>query len=173
VAGGGGVNRVFGGASGTSLGFGAGWILAVSMSGAWLTKLGPWYRDLRKPSWQPPDWLFGPVWTLIFVLSAVALVLAWNAPVAAAGDAAWLVGVYLLNGLLNVLWSFLFFRLHRPDWALREVPFLAGSVVLMMIVAGGNSQAAPWLLAPYLAWVSFAFYLNLTIVRLNAPFGGG
>lgn len=167
------MRRFLAGASGVSLAFGAGWVFAVSLGGAWMTRLGPWYRELQKPSWQPPDWLFGPVWTLIFVLAATGLVLAWSARSAAPDDQARIAVAFVANGLLNVFWSYLFFRLQRPDWAVWEVPFLAGSVVVMMVLLGDHSDVAPWLLAPYLAWVSFAFFLNLTIVRLNASFGGG
>ena len=72
----------------------------------------------------------------------------------------------------NGLWSLLFFRLRRPDWALWEVVPLWLSVLLLMVVLGRWSRPSAWLLAPYLAWVAFAAVLNLAIVRLNGPFGG-
>ena len=144
---------------------------AVAMAGALLTELGPWYRNLVKPSWQPPDWLFGPAWTLIFALTATSAVLAWvYAPDAAARRRC--VWLFALNGALNVLWSLMFFRLHRPDWALVEVAFLWLSIVALIVAVRRISVAAAWLLAPYLAWVTFAATLNAAIVRLNGPFGG-
>jgi len=141
----------------------------VATLGALMTDLGPWYADLRKPSWQPPDWLFPPAWTTIFALAAVSGVLAWRAaPDREARE--WLLGLFALNAFLNVLWSGLFFRLHRPDWALAEVGFLWLSIVLLIVVLARWSKAASAVLVPYLAWVSFAAVLNLAVVRLNAPF---
>jgi tryptophan-rich sensory protein len=143
--------------------------LAVAIFGALVTQLGPWYVALKKPSWQPPDWLFGPAWTLIFGLAALAAVLAWKDSPAGAAHTR-IVAAFAANMVLNSLWSVLFFRLHRPDWALIEVAFLWASIAIVMIVLWPFSQAATWLMTPYLLWVSFASYLNLVIVRLNQPF---
>jgi translocator protein len=142
---------------------------AVAALGASATDLGPWYRSLRKPWWQPPDWLFGPAWTLIFALTALAGALAW---IAAPGrmDRTRLLVVFALNALLNILWTGLFFHLQRPDWALAEVVLLWLSVLLLVVATRRHSRSASWLLAPYLAWVGFAAALNLAIVRLNHPF---
>lgn len=140
----------------------------IALLGATITDLGDWYRQLAKPSWQPPDWLFGPAWTLIFALTAWSALRGWlRAPVA---ERAWLIGLFFLNGFLNVLWSLLFFRAQRPDWALIEVVFLWLSIIWLMLAVGRHDRMAAWLLLPYLAWVAFAGYLNLTVVRLNAPF---
>jgi len=140
----------------------------VAALGATMTDLGPWYQALRKPSWQPPDWLFGPAWTIIFALAALAGVTAWRrAPSRAARE--WVLALFLLNGFLNILWSLLFFRLHRPDWALVEVVALWLSILLPMVVVWRWAPLATWLLAPYLAWVAFAGALNLAVVRLNPP----
>ena len=145
--------------------------MAVAALGASATDLGPWYYGLRKPSWQPPDWLFGPAWTLIYGLAALSGVLAWNAARGRAQRRR-ILGLFAANALLNVLWSELFFRLQRPDWALVEaVPFWL-SILMLMAALWSISQAASWVLAPYLAWVAFAIVLNLAVVRLNAPFGG-
>jgi translocator protein len=141
----------------------------VAAAGGLATEIGPWYRQLRKPSWQPPDWAFAPAWTLIFTLTAWAGVLGWyHAPDTAVR--ATLIGVFAANGVLNMLWSFLFFRWHRPDWALLEVVALWLSIAVLIVTLAGLSTLGSWLLVPYLLWVSFAAYLNLTIVRLNRPF---
>jgi tryptophan-rich sensory protein len=141
--------------------------------GAALTQLGPWYAQLHKPPWQPPDFLFGPVWITIFTLWAVCAARAWSqigARAARLRMAAW----FGANLVLNTLWSALFFALHRPDWALIEVAGLWLSVLVLIGQLGRHlpprSRHARWLLAPYLAWVSFASAVNLAIVRLNAPF---
>jgi len=138
----------------------------IAIAGMMLTDIGPWYRALRKPSWQPPDWAFGPAWTTIFALAVWASVEAWsNAP---GGNNRTLVPVLLgLNGLANMTWSWLFFTRQRPDWALLEIPILWLSIVAPMVAFASFAPLASLLLAPYLAWVSFAGYLNLTIVRLN------
>ena len=143
--------------------------LAVLGVGGAMTTVGPWYRALRKPSWNPPDWLFGPAWMVILGLAAWAGVIAWTrAPDAATHrEIAMLFGV---NIAFHVLWSPLFFNFRRPDWALMEVPFLWLSIVAMMVGVAPLSRLAVWLLAPYLAWVAFAAFLNLTIVRMNASF---
>jgi len=138
----------------------------VAGIGALMTDLGPWYTSLRKPAWEPPDWLFGPAWTLIFGLCAIAGSIAWRAAPDHAGRQR-IIAAFMLNGFLNVLWSALFFRLKRPDWALIEVGFLWLSIVLLVIVSGRRSRAAGLLLIPYLAWVSFAGVLNWAVVRLN------
>ena len=83
-----------------------------------------------------------------------------------------ILGLFVLNGVLNVLWSPLFFKLRRPDWALTEVPLLWLSILLPMVLLWPFSWIGSLLLLPYLAWVSFAAILNLTIVRLNRPFTG-
>lgn len=151
--------------------FAVAWTILLGLVGALVTDIGPWYRGLIKPTWQPPDWLFGPVWTTIFICAAVAFYLAWQHPDATARTRTLLVTVWLANAMLNVVWSFLFFRLRRPDWALLEIAPLWLSIVTMLWLASTAGRAG-WLLAPYLAWVSFAAVLNTAIVRLNGPFRG-
>ena len=141
----------------------------VAAAGGVLTSIGPWYRNLRKPSWQPPDWAFAPAWTVIFALATTAAVLGWYAAPSAAARTL-MVGLFVLNGLLNIAWSALFFRLHRPDWALREVALLWLSILALIILLWPWSHPAGWSMVPYLLWVSFAAFLNWTIVRLNQPF---
>ena len=145
------------------------WALVLTVGGGLLTSIGEWYRDLNKPSWQPPDWLFGPAWTVILVLAAWAFVLSWNG--APEADRPLLIGLYLANGLCHFLWSPLFFTAKRPDWALIEVPFLWLSVLALCIFLREWSVAASWMIVPYLVWVSFAAILNWKIVKLNGPFG--
>jgi translocator protein len=146
--------------------------VAVAVLGALTTELGPWYYALRKPSWQPPDWLFGPAWTLIFALAAVAAVLYWRDHHDRV-DRTQVLAAFAANAFLNTVWSLLFFRLKRPDWALYEVGFLWLSILVLILLLRRGSRVAPWLLLPYLLWVSFASILNLKIVQLNAPFSTG
>jgi len=143
----------------------AGLLVVVGGVGALATDIGPWYRDLKKPSWQPPDWAFGAVWTTIYVFIIASVGLVWNAaPDSAHATLALVIGV---NFVLNVLWSLLFFKFRRPSWSLVEVVPLWLSIVAMMVLFHPHHALAAWLLLPYLTWVTIAAYLNLTIVRLN------
>ncbi len=138
----------------------------IAILGATMTDVGPWYQAFAKPSWSPPDIIYAPAWTLIFGLGAIAATTAWMAtPNRAAADT--LLGLFALNGFLNLLWSFLFFRLHRPDLAGVEVWLLWASVAALIIIVRRYSQAAAWLLVPYLVWVTIAGALNDAIVMLN------
>ncbi len=143
--------------------------LVLTAGGGLLTEIGPWYRQLRKPSWQPPDWLFGPAWTVILGLAAWSAALAWTSA-STDGERTLVVALYLINAVAHFAWSPLFFKLQRPDWALFEVPLLWLSILAPIVLVAPFSPLASWLLVPYLLWVSFAAYLNLTIVRLNGPF---
>ncbi|HEX8554626.1 MAG TPA: TspO/MBR family protein [Sphingomonas sp.] len=137
--------------------------------GGLMTPIGPWYKNLRKPSLQPPDWLFGPAWTIILGLAAWSAVIGWNA----ASDQAERTAVVILfatNAVAHLLWSPIFFRWRRPDWALIEVVFLWASLVALVVGLWPISQKASLLIVPYLLWVSFAAWLNWAIVRLNRPF---
>ena len=144
--------------------------LFVAVLGALMTDLGPWYAQLKQPQWKPPDWAFGPIWTTIFALAAAAGVMGWRAAPGRALREGLLV-LFAANGFLNVLWSLLYFRLHRPDWALFEVPLLWLSVLALIVVLAPYAQRAAWLLAPYLVWVAIAAALNWQTVKLNGPFG--
>jgi len=148
----------------------AGGVTVLAIAGIVLTRLGPWYYGLKKPSWQPPDWLFGPAWTTIFILEAASAVIGWHAAHSERAEGA-LIGTYIANGIFNMLWSLLFFTRRRPDHALGEVGFLWASVLAMIVVLQHIAGPAWLFLLPYLLWVSFASFLNYTIVRLNAPFG--
>ena len=148
----------------------AGSALLVAVLGGLMTDLGPWYANLKQPPWKPPDWAFGPIWTTIFALAAAAGVIGWQRATSRAQREG-MLALFAVNGFLNVLWSLLYFRLHRPDWSLYEVPFLWLSVLALMLLLMRFAKPAAWLLAPYLAWVSIAAVLNWETVRLNGPFG--
>ncbi len=144
-------------------------IVFVALIGGLATEVGDWYESLNFPPWRPPNWLFGPAWTLIYLLTGTSTVLAWEQ---AQDDATriWFAALLAINAVLNIVWSPLFFKLRRPDWALVELVFLWLSVAALVIYVGGISTFAGALLAPYLAWVSFAGFLNWTMVKLNRPF---
>ena len=145
------------------------WAVVLGGVGGLVTEIGPWYRNLKKPAWQPPDWLFGPAWTLILGLAAWAGVLAYNGAADDAGRTSVLI-LYAVNFVAHFAWSPLFFKLKRPDFALVEVVFLWGSVLALCVGLRQFSVTASWLIVPYLVWVSFAACLNYMTVRLNRPF---
>jgi translocator protein len=151
-----------------SLWAGAGACLVAAL-GIWVTDLGPWYRSLQQPWYQPPDVWFGPAWTLIYTLAAAAAVRAWRASSSPPQRRA-LLAAFAFNSAMNVLWSWLFFRVRRPDWALVEVVALWLSIVLLIVLAARSDTLAGLLLVPYAVWVAFAAALNLGVVLLNAPF---
>jgi tryptophan-rich sensory protein len=144
--------------------------VGVAAIGGTITDLGPWYEGLAKPDWNPPRPVFPIVWTSIFALAAIAGVSAWwNAPNARAADT--VVGLFALNGFLNIGWSLLFFRAQRPDLAFYELIALWLSIAVLILVCWRHSRIAGVLLVPYLCWVTIAGALNWEIVRLNGPFG--
>ncbi len=124
-----------------------------------------WYRTLTKPTWNPPASVFGPVWTTLYVLMAVAAWLVWKP----AGFQAAAIPLTLFGGqlVLNVAWSWIFFGMHQPGWAFVEIVILWLAIAATTWAFFRRSPLAGWLLVPYLAWVSFAVVLNFTIWRLN------
>lgn len=126
--------------------------------------LSTWYASLRKPSWTPPNWLFGPVWTILFIAMAIAAWLVWLK----VGLTATPMQLFLLQLLLNVAWSALFFRLRSPGLAFAEIVMLWFAILATSIEFWRAVPAAGWLLLPYLIWVSYATALNFSIWRLNA-----
>ena len=145
-------------------------VSVVAIIGGLMTDVGDWYASLRKPSWNPPNWAFGPGWTVIFICIATSGVIAWEH---AQDDSTrrTLATLFVINGVLNIAWSPLFFKLHRPDWAIIElVPFWLSILALVIYIATISSQAA-LIMLPYLAWVTFAGLLNWRVVQLNKPFG--
>lgn len=125
-----------------------------------------WYAAITKPSFNPPSWIFGPVWTTLFVLMGIAFYLVWQQGTKRpqVRHALTIFGVQLA---LNTLWSIIFFGLHSPGGALIEIAFLWLAIAATIFAFAKISKTAAWLLAPYLAWVSFAAFLNFTIWRLN------
>ncbi len=158
------------GYSGSAISLAACGVVVTAAGGALVTQLGPWYYGLKKPSWQPPDWLFGPAWTTIFLFMAFAFIVSWD-ELPSNGAKARLFGLFALNGGLNTLWSFLFFGRRRPDLALIEIAPFFGSIVLLTVTVAPLDRRAAWAFVPYLCWVAFATVLNVAIVRRNAPFG--
>ena len=135
---------------------------AAVAAGAAQFSSGPWYASLAKPIWTPPNGVFAPVWTVLYVAIAVAGWLVWRARDSGAALALWVTGL-----ILNGLWSWLFFGLHAIGWALLDIGLLWVSIIGFIVVAWPRSRAAALLFLPYLVWVSYAALLNGAIWRLN------
>lgn len=133
--------------------------------GAVFVKTGGWYEALNKPLWNPPAYLFGPVWTLLYTLIGLAGYFTWTRGRLEDRRAAF--AVYGLQLFLNALWSPLFFGLHRPDWSMASLIMLWFLVLLCIGMFSQRSRLAAWLLVPYFLWVSFAGALNAAIMMMN------
>ena len=140
----------------------------VAASGAYftVTGTGSWYQTLDKPSWNPPSWVFGPVWTTLYILMGIAMFLVWrsDAPEKLKRRATILWGVQLF---FNFLWSFLFFGQEQIFGALLEIVVLWVLILLTIFAFARVNKPAAWLLVPYISWVSFATVLTYTIWDLN------
>ena len=138
----------------------AGW-LALCFSAASLGAVfmpGEWYATLKKPSWNPPGWIFGPVWSALYTMMAVAAWLVWKRGGFAAQRRP--LALFLVQLALNASWTPLFFGLHWPGLAFAEIVLLWLAIAATLAAFRPVSRAAAWLLAPYLAWVSFAAVLS-------------
>lgn len=128
--------------------------------------ISAWYATLAKPSLAPPNWVFAPVWTTLFLLMAVAAFLVWRRGVGRRGVRTALE-IFALQLALNLLWSILFFGLHSPGAALADIVALWISIAAAIYFFSKISRPAAWLMFPYIAWVSFAAYLNFMLFILN------
>jgi tryptophan-rich sensory protein len=141
-----------------------GWLTAPSGGGS------DWYKDLKKPSWTPPPWVFGPAWTILYILMGIASVPVFNMAVRGGqnADAARVaLGVYILSLLVNFAWSPVFFLLRRLELALVLIVFLLCLIVWTIFLFAGLGGRSWILLIPYLVWVTYAMTLNAGIVVKN------
>jgi tryptophan-rich sensory protein len=141
-------------------------VLAGVISGL-LTRrdVAGWYAGLKKPSFNPPNWIFGPVWTALYILMGVAAWMVWTQPASQLRTYALIW--FAIQLALNFLWSLIFFRWHAIAGALGEISFLWLAILATMVMLWEVRPMAGWLMLPYLGWVSFATALNLAIFRLN------
>ena len=136
----------------------AGYFTASSVTG--------WYTTLVKPSFNPPNWLFAPVWTSLYIMMGIALFLVWNSG-AAEDVKRTAVTLFIVQLVLNFLWSFVFFYAQQPGWALDNIILMWIFIFLTILWFGKISSLSAWLLVPYICWVSFATVLNFAIWKLN------
>ncbi len=125
-----------------------------------------WFDTLNKPIWNPPAYLFGPVWTTLYLLMGISLGIIWNNKASELNKLKAYI-LYALQLFLNFWWSIFFFHFHSPALALVDIVLMAIIIILTIFSFSYFSKPAAWLLVPYIAWVSFATILNFTIWNLN------
>lgn len=147
----------------------AGFIVACALAGgigslATTPAIPTWYAGLAKPWFTPPNLAFPIVWTILYLLMAVAAWLVWRART---GGSAWALVPFFVQLVLNALWSIVFFGAHSPFLGLVVIAALLATIVWTIFAFATVSRSAAWLLAPYLAWVAFASLLNAAIYEMN------
>lgn len=142
-------------------------LLVGAVSGFFTTAEIPgWYQTINKPSWNPPSWIFAPVWTTLYILMGVALYLIWKAEADPLTKKA-AIALFAIQLVFNFFWSFIFFNRHLIGWALADIVLMWLFILLTIFTFAGINKSAAWLLVPYISWVSFASILNYTIWKLN------
>lgn len=127
-------------------------------------EIANWYRFIYKPSWNPPNWIFGPMWTTLYILMGIAVALIWQSSHQPKKRA---IILFIIQFIFNLAWSFIFFNLHAIGWALAEILMMLLFIMLTIVSFYKINKTAAFLLIPYLLWVSFATVLNGSIWYLN------
>lgn len=143
--------------------------LAAGAVGGWLTagSVRDWYPTINKPTWNPPGWIFGPVWTVLYILMGLAAWLIWRDPTSGPAKRRAALTMFAIQLALNIAWSGIFFGLHQIGWAAVEIVVLFVAILVTMLLYRRISGIASALMLPYLAWVGFASVLNMTLWTLN------
>jgi translocator protein len=142
-------------------------VLVGAISGYFTTSgVNGWYALANKPWFNPPNWIFAPVWSMLYVLMGIALFLVWKAD-APKDIKQTAIILFVVQLVLNFFWSIIFFKFQQPGWAFAEIILMWLMILLTIFWFGKINAAAAWLLVPYICWVSFASVLNYSIWRLN------
>lgn len=142
-------------------------LLVGSLSGFFtVTGVESWYQTIEKPSWNPPNWIFGPVWTTLYIMIGIALFLVWKEDTSEELKKI-AFNLFAVQLILNFFWSFIFFTQQQPGWALVEIIAMWFFILMTIFAFAQVNKTAAWLLVPYISWVSFAIILNYTIWQLN------
>jgi tryptophan-rich sensory protein len=140
----------------------------AALSGLLFTETGKgsWYQSIQKPSWNPPGWLFGPVWTALYILMGIAFYLVWKTPAETPGKKKAMT-FWIAQLVLNFFWTWVFFGQQEIGWALVEIICLWLLILMTIFAFAKCTRLGAWLLVPYISWVSFATLLNWAIWNLN------
>lgn len=141
-------------------------VVGSSASFFTVTGLGSWYSSIQKPSWNPPNWVFGPVWTTLYIMMGIAFYLVWKSDVPKLKKANAIM-LWVVQLVFNFLWSLIFFNLHQIGWAMADIVVLWFFIFLTIVAFSKINKLAAWLMVPYISWVTFAAILNYTIWQLN------
>ena len=143
--------------------------VAIGATAGFFTATGvdSWYQTINKPSWNPPSWIFAPVWTILYIMMGIALFLVWKSNNNEALKKRAMI-LFFVQLVLNFFWSFIFFDQQQPGWALVEIIAMGVAILLTIFAFAKVNKIAAWLLVPYISWVSFASILNYTIWKLNS-----
>lgn len=142
-------------------------LIVGGLSGFFTTNsISGWYTTLQKPSFNPPNWIFGPVWTLLYIMMGIALFVIWKSEADSVLKKQALI-LFAAQLAVNFCWSFLFFYCESPSWALLDIIVMWVLIVMNIFSFGKISSFAAWMLVPYISWVSFAMLLNFAIWRMN------
>lgn len=139
--------------------------LLIASASGWITQIhiDPWFNNLQKPSFNPPSWLFGPVWTILYIMIGISGGIAWKQRHTL--KAVWYLFIFQL--IFNFAWSFIFFGAQQIGWALVDMTILLISVIALIITAWPQQRLISYLLIPYGLWLAFAFVLNSCLRYLN------
>ena len=144
-------------------------VLTIGLGGAGgfftVKEIASWYVTLHKPNFNPPNYLFGPAWSVLYVLMGISLYIIWKQPPSAQRKQA--ITIFLIQFTLNIIWSFIFFNQHQILWALADIIAMWLLILLTIFSFAKLNKTAAWLLVPYISWVSFATLLNAAIWMLN------
>jgi translocator protein len=143
--------------------------LAIGALGSYFTisEIKSWYQTINKPSFNPPSYVFGPVWTILYILIGISFFFIWQNNTATSMLKTTAIALFVTQLVLNFLWSVLFFNQHQIGWALVDIVLLWLSILLMILSFAKINTLSAWLLVPYISWVSFATILNYNIWILN------
>lgn len=143
--------------------------LAIGFLGSYFTRpeIDTWYQTIEKPSWQPPNWVFGPVWTTLYIMMGIAFFLVWKDESRGRNRKLAMI-FWSMQLVLNFFWSWIFFNQHELGLALAEIIVLWIFIFITIILFGKINKIAAWLMVPYISWVSFASLLTYTIYTLNS-----
>ena len=142
-------------------------VLVGAISGYFTSSgVNGWYALANKPWFNPPNWIFAPVWTTLYVLMGIALFLVWRTESVKTIKQTAII-LFAVQLTLNFFWSFIFFKLQQPAWAFAEIIVMWLMILLTILWFGKINAVAAWLLVPYICWVSFASVLNYSIWKLN------
>lgn len=142
-------------------------LAAGAIAGMFTTsEINGWFQTIEKPSWQPPNWVFGPVWTALYILMGLSFYLIWTTK-APPVQKRMAITLWLIQLVFNFFWSYIFFKQKQIDWALAEILILWFFILLTIIYFGRINKLAAWLMVPYISWVTFASLLTFAIYELN------